>query len=207
MIKFEKTQDSKPLIKASDGTEYVDFLKRDISITDPSTAPIGINYFFVTKDIVMRPDLISKAMYNYTDNVEKILKFNGYSNPLSIDENDVLVIFDPFSLERNMRSLSDSAENKIDVRKQYLTPEKKSKIDPNLKSFENRTNALKDPNPTKDLGLPPNYADFGDQEIEIRNGKLVFGPNVSKNKKSCEDPISKSEFIARLIKNRLNNEG
>ena len=205
MINFQKTQDTKPLIKASDGTEYVDLIHRDISIRDASTAPVGMNYFVVTEDVVMRPDLISKGMYNYSDNTEKILKFNGYSNPLSIDVDDILVVYDPFSLERNMRSQNDIAKDKIYIRKQYLTPEKASKTDPNLKSFENRTNALKDPNPKKDLGLPPNYADFGDQEIEVRNGKLVFGPNVSKNKKSCEDPISKSEFVARLIKNRLNN--
>lgn len=207
MIKFERTQDTKPLITASDGTVYVDLLKRDISVKDIRLGPVGINYYLVTEDTAMRPDLISNAMYNYNDNAEKVLKFNGFSNPLSIDIDDILVVYDPYSMERNMRSESDDEINKVDIRKQYLTPEKKSKIDPNLKAFDNRTNALKDPDPTKDLGLPPNYADFGDQEIEIRNGKLVFGPNVSKNKKACEDPISKSEFIARLIKNRLNNEG
>ena len=101
-----------------------------------------------------------------------------------------------------MRDPIDSANDKEDVRKQYLTPEKSSKVDPTLQAFNKREQPKK--LETNDA-LPPNYADFGDQEIQIRNGKLYFGPNVTKSKEACEDPISKSEFIAKLIKNRINN--
>ena len=154
----------------------------------------------------MRIDLISQAMYGYLEPIEKILKFNGISNPLSIDENDILVVYDLYSLANNMRDSSGIAQLKRDIRKQYLSPEKASKTDPKLKEFTKRTPPKIDEGPAGNA-LPPNYADFGDQEIQIRNGKLYFGPNVSKGKDACEEPLSKSEFIARLIKNRINNGG
>lgn len=201
MINFYATQDTKPLIKGKNGIEFYDFLEADISIIDEAQAPTGINYYLVTNDSQMRIDLIAKDMYGYIDPIEKILKFNEISNPLAIEENDVLVIFDLYSLTRNIRDVSQAAKNKQDIRKQYLAPEKDSRIDPQLQAFDKR-NA---PKKAEKTSLPPNYADFGDKEIEIRNGKIYFGPNVSKSQQSSESPLSKSEFIARLVKNRINN--
>jgi hypothetical protein len=203
MIEFIATQDTKPLIKDKYGIEIYDFLEADISVIDDKQPPTGIDYYLVTKDTQMRIDLITKAMYGYIDPIEKVLKFNEICNPLAIDENDILIVYDLYSLTRNIRDTSQSAKNKMDVRKQYLAPEKDSRIDPKLQAFDKR-NKGKKPVDTS-LSLPPNYADFGDKEIEIRNGKIYFGPNVSKTQKTTEDPLSKSEFIARLVKNRLNN--
>ena len=202
---FSSTQDSKPIIRDKNGDEFVDFLQKDIVVGDPSQAPMGIDFYLVTKNTEMRIDLISKDMYSVdNDYVERILKFNAISNPLSIEEGDLLVIYDPFSLTRNLRTTSDAQKISDEVRRQYITPEKKSTVDPNLQAFDKRN---KSPKPAvESTNLPPNYADFGDQEIEIRGGKIYFGPNVSKSKEACEEPLSKSEFIARLVKNRINNK-
>jgi hypothetical protein len=204
MINFQITQDTKKDIQDANGVSYINFLEKDIQIRDAGNAPTGIDYFLVSKDNAMRIDLIAKSMYGYTDPIEKILKFNGISNPLSIDEADILIVYDLYSLTNNMRDPNGIAQLKTDIRKQYLSPEKASKTDPKLKDFSKRTPPKKDEGPN---ALPPNYANFGDQEIQVRNGKLYFGPNVSKGKDACEEPLSKSEFIARLIKNRINNGG
>jgi len=206
MLAFGITQDSKDIIYDSNGIPYVNLLEKDIQIRDTGSLPTGIDYFLVPKDYAMRIDLISQAMYGYTEPVEKILKFNGVSNPLSIDESDILVVYDLFSLTNNMRDPNGIAKLKSDIRKQYLSPEKASKTDPKLKEFSKRTPPKIDEGASGNA-LPPNYADFGDQEIQVKNGKLYFGPNVSKGKDACEEPLSKSEFIARLIKNRINNGG
>lgn len=204
MIEFVATQVTKPLIKDKAGNEYIDFLQRDITVNDPSIMPRGINYFLVTDETAMRIDLISKKMYGNMDFIERILKFNDICNPLAINTGDLLVVFDPISINRNMRDVNDLKEKIMDIRKQYISPEKGSKVDPKLKEFDKRN---KKPAETtaKENTLPPNYAEFGDQEIQLRNGKLYFGANVTKSKEACEEPISKSEFLARLVKNRLNN--
>jgi hypothetical protein len=110
-------------------------------------------------------------------------------------------------MNKNLRSNTrpDDDTNR-DIRNQYITPEKKSTVDPAFRSFDKRESPRK-PNLTKgnQPALPPNYAAFGDTEIQIRNGKIVFGPNVTKQQEDCDKPLSKSEFISRLIKNRLKN--
>ncbi len=204
MIVFDKTQDTKKEITDKNGNTYIDFLERDISVTDLTNTPMGIDYYLVTDDSQMRIDLITRDMYgSINDYAENILKFNGVSNPFSIEAGDILIIYDPYSLTQNFRPSGKFTDLSDQVRKQYITPEKKSKTDPALKQFEKRESALLGKKPAKADTLPPNYADFGDQEIEIRGGKIYFGPNVSKSKEACDQPLSKSEFIARLVKNRI----
>jgi len=51
--------------------------------------------------------------------------------------------------------------------------------------------------------LPPNVANTGDQEITIKGGLIWFGKDVVGGTASCAEPLSKSEFLARLIKNKI----
>lgn len=204
MLPFLYTQDTKKEIThPQTGVKYVDLLEKDIVYGDTNNGPQGVAYYLITADTAMRPDLISKSMYGNFDQVEKMLKFNGISNPLSLDEGDILIQWDIFSLERNMRSRNNEAAIKADVRKQYITPEKKSKIDPALQEFNKRLQAKKIP----DTALPPNYANFGEKEVELRNGVMVFGANVSKSSNGAEgnEPLARTEYIKNLVNNRNNN--
>ena len=107
---------------------------------------------------------------------------------------------------RNLRPGNSVENTREDIRDQYITPEKKSNVDPALRDFDKRNTPRKaSPANGNQPALPPNYAAFGDTELQIRNGKIVFGPNVTKIDEDCDKPLSKSEFISRLIKNRLNN--
>jgi hypothetical protein len=204
MLNFPKTVDNKPEYKDKKGNLTVDLLQKDITPTFVSDELIITDLFLVTKDDVMRPDLITQKMYGFTQNIEGMLKFNGISNPFSINEGDIIFTFDPPSMNRYLRSGKANDADRRDVRNQYLTPEKKSTVDPLFRSFDKRESPRK-PSPVKgnQPALPPNYAAFGDTELQIRNGKIVFGPNVTKLDEDCDKPLSKSEFISRLIKNRL----
>jgi hypothetical protein len=206
MLTFYKTQDSKPTISDKKGNAYIDFLQKDLVVSTPGSDLSVIDYFLVTQDESMRPDLITKKMYGYLDNIEGVLKFNDISNPFSIDEGDILYTYDIPSMERNLRPGFGVENDRQDVRDQYITPEKGSTVDPALRTFEKR-DTPRTVNPAKgnQPALPPNYAAFGDTELQIRNGKIVFGAGVTKQEDDCDKPLSKSEFISRLIKNRLSN--
>ena len=205
MLHFNKTQDSKPTIIDKYGNSIIDFFIKDVKVQGANTLLTILNYFRVTEDTAMRADLITQKMYGFMDNVEGVLKMNEICNPFAIDSNEVLYVYDLPSLENNMRQANLSASVGQDVRNQYITPEKGSKADPNLSVFDKRNTATSG-NPSKggQPALPPNYASFGDKEIQIVGGKVVFGANVTKQTQNCDQPLSKSDFIARLIKNRLN---
>lgn len=207
MLEFFKTQDSKPFITDKSGTQIVNFLEKDMIATQLGYRPIIIDYYLLTADDSMRADLVTQKMYGYLTALEGVLKFNGISNPFCLEEGDVLYTFDVPSMNANMRKGGTNNAQQDDVRDQYITPEKKSTVDPALRSFDKRDTPRK-PNPAKgnQPALPPNYAAFGDTELQVRNGKIVFGPNVTKQDEDCDKPLSKSEFISRLIKNRLNNK-
>ena len=206
MLEFPKTQDTKPLVKDGKGNEIVNFIEQDLIGGQLGYKPTVIDFFLVTADDAMRADLVTQKMYGYLKGLEGMLKFNGISNPFCLEEGDVLYTFDVPSMNANLRA-GDALAARADIRDQYLTPEKKSTVDPALRAFDKRDTPRK-ANPAKgnNPALPPNYAAFGDTELQVRNGKIVFGPNVTKQDADCDKPLSKSEFISRLIKNRLNNK-
>jgi hypothetical protein len=93
------------------------------------------------------------------------------------------------------------------VRNQYINPEKKSLTDVRLAIIDaQRLEAMKKKAETaavKGNLLPPNISNEGDREIVVKGGKIYFGKDVVRGKEECAEPLSKSEFLARLIKNRV----
>lgn len=160
--------------------------------------------------LVMRPDLVSRAAYATSEFWDFILKYNSVSNPFSIDKDDVFLIPVMDDMREQIAPSGSQRPVAESVRKQYIDVSKKAKTDPKLAAVEmKRREAQK--NKAKGIGvasvnnLPPNIAEEGDREIIIKGGKVFFGPDISKNLQECEVPLSKSEFISKLIKNRIKN--
>jgi len=204
-FEFNLTQDSKKEVPDVNGNLYINFLEKDINIINPFEGPKVMSYYLITDDAAMRPDLCCRDMYVVEYGyIENMLKFNNISNPFSLAPGDVLAMFDPYSMTKNIRNANSAAQERDKIRNQYITPDKKSQTDPKLMSFDKRNKEKK--KPSSGTMLPPNYAAFGDSEIEIRGGKIYFGECVSRPKGNNTEPLSKSEFVAKLIKNRLNNK-
>lgn len=216
-IQLPATVDNKPAITQSMAIWYKDngvlnyTITKDVQIIDLSQQSLNIkqdqpmvNYVLVNDETSMRIDVISQVAMGSTIHTEKMLKFNDISNPFTIDTGDLLFVPDLFYATLNMKNDGARNKQKTDIRNQYIDPEKESKLDPNLGKFDAR-NKPKAADPSKSAPpLPPNFANIGDKEIEIKGGKIFFGPNVSKNGSECDEPLSKSEFLAKLIKNRIN---
>lgn len=196
--------DIKPIIDV-DGTSIRDLAYPSIRY---NYSPSIISAVAMDQKMAMRPDLLSRAAYGTTDFWDLILKFNGYSNPFAIDEDDIFLI--P-SMDDMTEQVAPSGEQDViadTVRKQYIDLSKKAKVDPKVAEAERKRKEARKklaegggiPSPNN---LPPNIAEEGDREIIVKGGKIYFGPSISKGKQECETPMTKSEFIAKLIKNRL----
>ena len=196
MINFDFTIDRKVSIKTINGVDIIDLaapsLKKDV------TFPV-LNYVIVRDNEAMRPDYLTQRYYGDMSHTEMLLKFNGISNPFSIEEGDLIMIADPVAGRNAMND--NSVISRADVRKQYYQPEKEGKPDPKLKTFESRVK-IKPASPKKNgQALPPNYANPGDKEVEIIGGKIVFGANISKGGTGVGDvPLEKLIFLDNLKK-------
>jgi hypothetical protein len=173
-------------------------------------SPFATGVVAMNDKMVVRPDLVSRAGYGNDSYWDMILKYNGYSNPFAIDVDDVFLI--P-SLDDMKEQITPSASQDViadTVRKQYIDVSKKAKLDPKvaaaeLKRREAQKKLAEGAAAPSTNNLPPNIAEEGDREIIVKGGKVYFGPDISRNKQACETPLTKSEFISKLIKNRLKN--
>jgi len=85
--------------------------------------------FLVNEHYVMRPDLISFAVYGSPDYVDIILKANQISNPFTIDIGDILLIIDK-DLAQGFYKKPKKPKTEIDQTKSlFLNPERASKKD------------------------------------------------------------------------------
>jgi len=144
MLVFPTSIDNKPEWKRDEKSPIIiDLLQSDFAAPPNSGGLVGVDLFLVGKDEAMRPDLITQQMYGYLSPIETVLKFNNVSNPFAIDEGDVFTTWDLPSARNLLRPQSANATQREDIRKQYMTPEKKSTVDPRLSDFDKRTQARK----------------------------------------------------------------
>jgi hypothetical protein len=193
MIPFKYTIDDKQEITTADGDKIIDLAAPSIK---PDQDINVLDYYIVRQSEEGRSDKLAMRYYGNVFHTEIMLKFNGVSNPFSVEEGDIMIVADPVSGRQAM--ISQAVVNRGDIRKQYYQPEKEGKPDPRLKTFEKRQTVK--PNKKKDgPALPPNFSNPGDKEIQIIGGKLVFGANVSRGGTGTSDvPLEKQKFLDNL---------
>lgn len=155
----------------------------------------------------MRPDLLSVNFFGNPDYYDMILKTNGISNPFSIDPGEVYFAPELNELINNNAPSGQESQSAQSIINQYVNPDKASLTDTRLSNAEaQRLVAMTNKASTAAIQgnlLPPNVANTGDREITVKGGKIYFGKDVVNGKQACAEPLSKSEFLARLIKNRI----
>jgi hypothetical protein len=155
----------------------------------------------------MRPDLISQSVYNNTLYAEFILKYNGISNPFSIDQGDIVLIPSLDTARKNTKKvgqdsdgLGASTSKRIRNSYKYIDPSKAPKKNDELAKFENRDLSGKS-DQLSDGALPPNIAQEGEDGITYRNGRVYFGEGIGES--AClKNGMSSSEFLTKVIKSR-----
>jgi hypothetical protein len=196
----------KPLVEKN-GEKYVDLTYPSIRY---NYEPYISSAVPLTPEMRMRPDLVSRAAYNSTDMWDLIMKYNGYSNPFALDSDDIMLIPELTDMQDQLAPSGAQDVFADSVRKQYIDVSKKAKQDPKLAALEMKRREAQRKK-AENIGvpsvsnLPPNIAEEGEREIVIKGGKVFFGPDISNGKQECEVPLSKSEFISKLIKNRIRN--
>jgi len=188
---FLNSIDRKPLFKKSDGNVVRDLTQ---SIFDfKANNYTSFNMFKISSDYLLRPDLISQAVYNNSLYAEYILKYNGISNPFSMDIGDIILVPDLDSAQKNTNVIEgtnlDAPSNRLRDSYKYIDP---AKIPKKQNDFDNRI---------LDGSLPPNIANKGTSQIVERNGRIYFGETIGES--AClKSGMSSGEFLTKVIKSR-----
>ncbi len=163
-----KILEYKPTIKDKYGNEILDLTKRSINYKDDINYKI-IDMFMVGEDMTMRPDLINYLAYNTVDEFDLLLKFNGISNPFSIDVDDVIFVPEKNFMDKQIDKTKEDIKKSI--YQQYVDPSKKFKQDVRLQDYLSKVNSKR----ISKYNLPPNLAKPGSTEAKITNGSISLG--------------------------------
>ena len=120
-------------------------------------------YHLVSDDDAMRVDKISKQYYGNVNHIDRILKWNGISNPFLIAPGMILEIPD-LSGQTLKWMKPDAKENPI--RQQFLDAKRMNKQDKTRAAFLKNRSAKK-PNGSKE-NLPPNIIKSGETDVVIK---------------------------------------
>lgn len=189
---FVNSIDSKPIFKRPDNIEVKDLTASMFNLKVQNY--ITYNIYKVPAEFAMRPDLISAAVYGNSLYAEIILKYNGISNPFTIQEDDLILIPNLDSAKANISPQKGSprdAGKKLRDSYKYIDP---TKIPKGKNDFQNRQ-IISAP----DGALPPNMAKEGEPQITYRNGRVYFGTNID----TClQNGMTQSEFLTTVIKSK-----
>lgn len=225
---YPNSLDRKPLLRKTDGNVLRD-LTGSIFDFDANNF-VTYQAYRIPKEYVMRIDLVAQAVYNNTLYAELILKYNGISNPLSIEADDIILIPGLDSAKKNIKSIADP--DGVDVEAQlrktyrYIDPTKRPRRDNAIAAFDARNleplpsiedegllspfsprgSGTETANDTvRDGALPPNIAEEGESQITVRNGRVFFGEGIGQS--AClKNGMTNSEFLTKVIKSRQPTE-
>jgi hypothetical protein len=181
---------AKKLFLTSTGESIVDLISSTFKFSSSPTSagPILINEFET-----MRPDLVADRIYADQENWDVILKYNGISNPFSLDAGEIL-LGPPFT------SISTLIVPPREVVEKGVEPSKKNEnliIVPKTNKDKKRLESIR----TKVAEVvPPNINLSGVKNIQTVNGEVVFGANMTQ-----AAPINNQSSTRTRVQNQLTN--
>lgn len=189
---FTNTIDKKNTYTNNDGIELVDLSD---SIFNSNLKAVTCSFYKVTKEMQMRPDLLSIASFGEDTYAEMIIKYSEICNPFAIEEDDVIAVPSLNSVYNEVKDviLSNNTEDEgtYNLVKNYHKYIDKSKVPSNMGSQTSPVQGNKNATQNKSISgtegnssvgnspVEPNMANNGNSGISIINGRIYFGPNVS----------------------------
>ena len=197
MIVF-KTLLNKYFISKENGDRVLDLTRSSIDIIAMSNT-VSTRLYRIDKDTEMRPDLVAHSIYSDQSSADLLLKYNAISNPFSLYEGQILGIpnqSDLANLLKEPKVINDISDIEIDEVETIF-------IDPKNAQDKKRLEMLKKQNKGREV-LPSNVNKKGDKNVKVKDGKIVFGEDVTSiNRNDCPEPISRANLKKALIKNNL----
>ncbi len=183
---------AKKLFLNINGESIIDLISSTFKF---SKSPVSTGAIFVNEYEVMRPDLVSERIYATQDNWDVILKYNGVSNPFSLDFGEML-------LAPTFNSVSTLISVPNNVLEKGTEPAKKNEsqlIVPKTPKDTKRLESIRTKVPEV---VPPNVNLSGSKNIQVIDGEVIFGANMTQ---SSSTNINRSSARSRVQDQLKNN--
>lgn len=189
--------------KKIEKAKYKDYELLDLTSTifnENKSNDIIFNVYRVPDSMKMRIDLVSIAAYGTDKYSDLLLKYNGISNPFSLDKDDILLIPTLDTIENDLKPIVTSAEAASKIRNYHRYIDK-GKAPSNIGSQQSTIKIDKNVEYKE-----ANLADSGVESITLRNGRIYFGGGSGNSADEIDcavDGITASDFAISKIENGL----
>jgi len=188
----------------TNGTPIIDLSAASLNFAVPLNV---ISTAVIPTEQQMRPDLTALSYFGDSSKLDYVCKFNGISNPFSLEAGTIILICDQFEFATtfvsnpNIDSESASVSNQ-DLRTSFFDPNRLTKKDATrLAYIQKKAANTAQPSATN---LPPPFSQPNATEIQIANGKIVFGGQVvATNKNDCPTTMTRAAVKAKLLQNSI----
>lgn len=184
---------AKRLFTISTGEQIVDLISSTFNFGESNTT---MGPTVVNEDEIMRPDRLSEKLYSSQNYWDVILKFNGISNPFSLDFGEMLFAPSVGYLEK----LVSPAKTIIDKGTEPAKKNESTVIKPKSKKDERMLAAIRT---RVSEVLPPNINQTGAKNVTVENGRVILGPDMTTaNASSSNQTINRARVQAQLQNNQ-----
>jgi len=189
----------KQIVTDHNGESILDLTNNSVSVNFIRNCRIN-KIILVSDEFEMRPDLVAKVTMGSANYADILLKFNGISNPYSLSAGMFLFIPNKDDILNNMVARINPKTSLRDI--VFNSNKLSTKDKARLKYMEEKAAALKNSGSV----LPPNFDDNGNQEVIVRDGKIIFGDNTSLPLDKCTlQPLSIAAFKQKILLNKIRN--
>jgi hypothetical protein len=182
---------AKRFFTKKNGDQVVDLISSSYDFEKTGTVE---GFIRVQEDEKMRPDLISIRMYSDQSKWDSLLKYNGISNPFSVDQGEIFII-PPF---RGLEEMIIPPATIPEKGKELAKTNETKLLAPKTVKDAKRIEALK--TRVKEI-VPPNVNTSGNQNVKVRGGRVIFGEDVTQAGVTTQNPsLSRARVIQQLSK-------
>lgn len=185
---------AKKILTRSTGESMVDLVSATFKYGESISSDGAI---LVNEYEVMRPDLISERMYSNQENWDVILKYNGISNPFSIDFGETLIL-------PSFNSMATMIIPPVNVLEKGIEPAKKNEskiITPKTVTDKNRLDSLR--KKASEI-VPPNVNLTGAKNIKVVDGEVIFGGDMTQTSSTSTNQSLNRTRVQSQLKNNPN---
>lgn len=138
-------------------------------------------FYTVTEDTQMRPDLVAFQAYGNLANTGSLMKVNGISNPFAVKTGTLFAIPSQERLDAafdQKKTFLQAGNSTVNPNTSFRKAQegKTFKVSESRKKFVEAQNKAKNP---VSQALPPNVLQEGESQIVKSNEFILFGPSVS----------------------------